>query len=58
MGRSGGGLGRSGGGFGGGRSSGGFSGGGRSSGGFSSGGGGFRHSSRIWRTTLPLLGKR
>lgn len=39
MGRSGGGSGRSGGGFGGGRSSGGFSGGGRSSGGFSSGGG-------------------
>ena len=48
MGRSGGGSGRSGGGFGGGRSSGGFSGGGRSSGGFSSGGysGGFGHGPR------------
>lgn len=47
MGRSGGGSGRSGGGFGGGRSSGGFSGGGRSSGGFSRGGssGGFGHRS-------------
>ena len=55
MGRSGGGSGRSGGGFGGGRSSGGFSGGGRSSGGFSSGGG-FGHSSGPHFTVGPSFG--
>ncbi len=55
MGRSGGGSGRSGGGFGGGRSSGGFSGGGRSSGGFSSGGG-FGHSSGPHFTMGPRFG--
>lgn len=57
MGRSGGGGGRSSGGFGGGRSSGGFSGGGRSSGGFSRGssGGGFRHGQHFGG---PVFGPR